>query len=290
MGLDNASIKFCCAARSLGVDFRETLMIGRQQLICECRELQKIFNILGVNSDAKVFLKNNKYGEEFFSNLGSLRVSSLDCNGYEGAEIIHDLNSPVPEALKSVFSVVYDGGTLEHIFDIRQAFKNCMDLVQVGGHFIQVSVANNFMGHGFWQFSPELIYRVFCEKNGFRTKAVILHERFDKGAWYLVQDPEEAKERVLLRNAKPTYILTIAQKVRQEEPFKASPIQSDYVGSWAGVRQYSSNCPGGAKLLESQAQKIWRLAFGKWKINERFKQPYYKPITESDLMLGILGQ
>jgi hypothetical protein len=75
-----------------------------------------------------------------------------------------------------MFSVVYDGGTIEHVFNAVQAFKNGMEMVRVGGHFIQVNPANNFMGHGFWQFSPELIYRVFSAENGFNIRGVFLHE------------------------------------------------------------------------------------------------------------------
>ena len=51
-----------------------------------------------------------------------------------------------------------------------------MQMVRVGGHFMQLTVANNFMGHGFWQLSPELIYRIFTEDNGYRIECVLLHE------------------------------------------------------------------------------------------------------------------
>jgi hypothetical protein len=68
------------------------------------------------------------------------------------------------------FSVVYGAETIEHVFNILQAFKNCMEMVCVSGHF---NVANNYMGHGFWQFGPELIYRIFSRENGFQIKAVL---------------------------------------------------------------------------------------------------------------------
>jgi hypothetical protein len=43
-----------------------------------------------------------------------------------------------------------------------------MDLLKVGGTFVASTPANYFMGHGFYQFSPELFFRLFCPENGFR--------------------------------------------------------------------------------------------------------------------------
>ncbi len=46
----------------------------------------------------------------------------------------------------------------------------------LGGHFISVTFANNFLGHGFHQFSPELYFRVFCPANGFEVESLMLCE------------------------------------------------------------------------------------------------------------------
>ena len=98
-------------------------------------------------------------------------VESLDVSTYEKATILHDMNLTVPYELRERFTVVHDGGTIEHVFNVPEAFKNCMEMVRVGGHFTQVNVANNYTGHGFWQFSPELIFRVFSPQNGYRIEA-----------------------------------------------------------------------------------------------------------------------
>jgi hypothetical protein len=302
MGLDSASLKFCCAAKSLGVDFRTTLMVGRQSMFSNPLELRKVFDALGVGSDPEAFLRDNKYGEAFFTILGASSIASLDYHDYEGADIIHDLNFPVPEALKRQFSVVYDGGTLEHIFNIPQALKNCMDLVEVGGHFLQANVANNFMGHGFWQFSPELLFRVFSEQNGFRIKAVLIHERVPCGSWFLVKDPDEVQERVILCNSNPTYILTIAQKVKQEDVFRNPPLQSDYVGVWAGAGQQLKKVPefaahGSRKTplgvfrscVSSAANRVRRILApldNSANKDTPFGRSYYRPVSEKDLLKG----
>jgi hypothetical protein len=35
-----------------------------------------------------------------------------------------------------------------------------------------VTPANNQMGHGFYQFSPELFFRVFSQENGYLLRAL----------------------------------------------------------------------------------------------------------------------
>ena len=161
---------FLCAAKSFGIDFSSTLMVGRQSFWPEPHALQRVFSTLGIDCDAKVFLRRHKYGEEFFSLLGAKQIESIDVSPYEQATIVHDMNLPLPRELHDRFTAVHDGGTIEHVFNIPQAFKNCMEMVRVGGHFLQVTVANNFTGHGFWQLSPETIFRIFSPQNGYKIK------------------------------------------------------------------------------------------------------------------------
>src|SRR5262245_5113042 len=177
MGLDSSAVLFLCAAKSFGVDFARTLTIGRQSLFPSEAALGRVFSVLGNREDVKRFLGENKFGERFFSLLGAQDVASIDCSSYESATIIHDLNYRIPDDLRSRYSVVYDGGTLEHVFNIYEALKNSMDMVEPGGHFLQASVANNFMGHGFWQFSPEMLFRAFSADNGYQVEAMLLRER-----------------------------------------------------------------------------------------------------------------
>ena len=291
MGLDAASVKLACAAKSLGVDFSNTLTIGRQTFNPERRALQRVFAVHGIDHDAADFLREHRYGEEFFSLLGARRVSSLDFSSYEGATFIHDMNSPVPDSLHREFSVVWDGGSLEHVFDVAAAFRNCMEMVEVGGHFLQMNEANNYMGHGFWQFSPELIFRVFSPDNGFEVEAVLLHEVVPGGAWYLVTDPVAANSRVELCNSVPTYILTIARKVKEVEILAQPPQQSDYVSLW---NRDSHAATPGERLRQLIPQPLKRVVKRVRPVLQlfrgtAFKRPYYKRVREDDLLLGRLN-
>ena len=291
------------------VDFSDTLMVGRQLLYLDAPPLEQVFSVLGTDRSAEEFLRDNEYGEELFSILGAQRIDSMDYSSYEGATILHDLNSPLPGELKGRFSVVYDGGTLEHVFNVPEALKSCMEMVRVGGHFMQVNIANNFMGHGFWQFSPELLFRVFSSANGFQVESVLLHEVTPGGAWYSVRDPDEVQQRVELSNELPTYICTIAKRLEAVEVFSTPPLQSDYSAAWEKqareLARAGEPSAGTAERIEATSAWRWRdyvpspvrrvLRGARQRLlpakrPRGFDRPYYRRISEDDLLRGRVRQ
>jgi hypothetical protein len=236
MGLDVNGTRFLLYAKTQGVCFGKTAMIGRQKLNLDVRSLRQNLLEFGYvvtkGEVERLLTENNGYAEPFLKMLGASAISSFDASDYENATHIHDLNLPIDENLKNRFTVVLDGGTLEHIFNFPVAIKNCMEMVEVGGHFIGMTPANNFCGHGFYQFSPELFFRIFSAKNAFKLVRMVLFEETHRKQWFDVTDPEAIKERVTLVNARPTYLSIIAEKVRSAPIFGANPQQSDYATLW----------------------------------------------------------
>jgi hypothetical protein len=55
----------------------------------------------------------------------------MDASAYQKAEFVHDLNRPVRPALHAKFDTVFDGGTIEHIFDIPAVFDNVDRLLRI---------------------------------------------------------------------------------------------------------------------------------------------------------------
>lgn len=93
----------------------------------------------------------------FFSLLGFDEVVSLDVSDYEGVDLVHDFNQPIPDALRERFDVVFEGGTIQHIYDQRQVFENIHDALKPGGRVIHaMSPSNNHVDLGFYMFSPTL--------------------------------------------------------------------------------------------------------------------------------------
>lgn len=229
MGLDSNGIDLIFSAKDKGVDFLRTLTIGRQNLLLSEMALQKKLedhNLSGYKAK-DLLSEGNTFAEPFFKILGSKITDSVDFSSYEGASIIHDMNMPVPETMKNKYTAVLDGGSLEHIFNFPVAIRNCMDMISAGGHFIGITIVNNFVGHGFYQFSPELFYRTFDSGNGFVVKQMLLYIDQEDAAWYEVADPVKVGQRVTLSNSYPSYLFVLAQKLGRQNVFKV-PQQSDY--------------------------------------------------------------
>ena len=300
MGIDIPSTQFLCCAKSIGVDFSDTITVGRQYAYTDVDVITSVLSTIGIpREQASAVLQKEAPAEPLFALLGARQVSSVDASDYEGATYIHDFNQPLPTSLASRFSVVHDGGTIEHVFNIPQAFKNCMEMVRVGGHFIQVNVANNYMGHGFWQFCPELIYRIFSRENGFQIKAVLMHVHVmptssaSLGRWYKVEDPAEHHCRAELINHRPTYICTIAQRMEDRRIFTRFPQQSDYVEAWKQTPESHNEIRPSLsefsirRMIARRIKKLvrWGRDDGK-KTPGPFDQPYYRRISDDDVVRG----
>jgi hypothetical protein len=159
-------------------------------------------------------------------------VHTFDGSSYENATHVHDFNLPVPADLHGRYTAVIDGGSLEHIFNFPVAVANGMSMLRPGGHFLGVSPTNNQMGHGFYQFSPELFFRVFSPANGFTVRQMFLNEGRDTHTWFRVADPDERGKRVGCTNYTASDLLVLARKNQDVDMFATPPQQSDYVAAW----------------------------------------------------------
>lgn len=261
MGLDVNGTQAIMYAKTLGVDFSRTAMIGRQGLSLSPSDLRKNLEKFCFSFDEmfieQIFKERTPYAEEFFQFLGAKDVHSFDNSDYEGATHIHNMNMLIPEQYKQQYSVVCDIGSLEHIFNFPVAIKNCMELVEVGGYFISITPANNFMGHGFYQFSPELFYSTFTSENGYKLVRLIAFEDRPKAKWYSVNSPASVKGRITLTNSRPVYLLVIAKRIEKVVPFQSMPQQSDYISAW------NSPSDDEAKLTIDENAKKFHPYFGK---------------------------
>ena len=217
------------AKKKFKVDFESTLTLGRLTRYFNEKEIQTLFSNFNFPLETPSQLFSSEYTEPLLELLGAVSPQSMDVSDYEKASIIHDLNTSLPSTLFQKYSAVIDGGTLEHVFNFPVAIQSCMNALHEGGFFIGCTPGNNQMGHGFYQFSPELYYRIFSEKNGFKTHKVLIRVA-DK--WFEAMDPLVMKSRIEVANGLPIFIYVIAEKTKHISTFDM-PQQSDYVTSWA---------------------------------------------------------
>jgi hypothetical protein len=250
MGLERYAAALFLKMRDDGVRFGRALTLGHQDVHLDWEEYARVRARAGQPPATEI----PAFADDVLRLLGADSVESMDFSSYEGASVVHDLNKPVPKELHGQFDIVFDGGTLEHVFDFPTAIRGAMELVRVGGRFVTVTMLNNFCGHGFYQFSPELFFRVLSPENGFSVVEMYAAEQ--GGLTCRVMDPAVVRSRVELCGSRPAFLLVHARRDRACEIFTKTPQQSDYVASWADGRAAGAAraAPAAWKLLPGLRQ------------------------------------
>ena len=283
MGLNNRIIRLLDHARTSGVDFDATAMIGRQQVHLSKSDFCKVAadcNLSDIEHLAdELFGPADRYAEPLLKAFGAQSIDSVDASDYEDANVVTDLNEPIDTSLHKQYSCVIDGGSLEHVFNFPNAIKNCMQMTRVGGHFISVNGTNNFSGHGFYQFSPELMYRVLSPENGFEVCDMFIWERHEGSQIYQVADPAKVRSRVMPLNHRPTFLLVVAKRTAEAEIFSQTPQQSDYSVDWAaGVHREPSVAPIDPPLLKRVGKKAEnKVRAARNRLFSQFRSEHFEP-------------
>ena len=298
MGLFVGDFRFLISAKSLGLGGGAACTIGRQPLFLSEQTMHRIAaeydqRLCSLQRGQAIYLT-----DQVLRALGFEQVDVLDISDYEGANLIHDLNVHVSRELEDRFDLIVDGGTLEHVFNFPVAIENVMRMLRVGGEILLTSPANNYCGHGFYQISPELFFRVFSPANGFEIVRIYMQSG---GQYYHIIDPVDVHSRVELVSPKMALLMVHARKTgRVPEPLKI-PQQSDYVTIWeqnsadtqivkrdGRVKSFVR-----ARLSGENVAKISSLLFqlrlkrDEWLLKKRARltnRTLYAPVTKWDMM------
>ncbi len=295
MGLDSHSVKFILSGLDMGMIPDSICTLGRQSMFISAG---KLASLLSQHQrcpenfwDIYPWRDASPVSDPLFRLLGFQKIDSLDNSDYEGANVVHDLNQPLPESLVEQYGLVFDGGTLEHIFLFPKALENAMRMVKPGGSLILEKPANGLYGHGFFQFSPELFFRALGPQYGFELIRIYLSTG---GQHYHVVDPAIVHGRVELRKGVSS-LLVHARKIGRFDGFDASPPQqSDYLASWESHQLEKSHQKSDGRLKAMLRRRLspsaieavskilnqlrQRRAIGRWKrgavpSNRRFYIP-----------------
>lgn len=185
------------------------------------------------------------YSERMFDRLGFPAIATLDASPYEapphGAFLQHDLNQPVPASLHGHYRFVYDGGTLEHVFNVPMALANMFHLLQPGGRIVGLNPLNGWPEHGMYQFTAELVYGFWKRMAGCRV--VACRAISATPGWYArdIPDPKETGRRTKYRGAAwpftriPPGRILLQYEIEKTAGAELSgvAIQPDYAVAWA---------------------------------------------------------
>lgn len=285
MGICYADAKVLLDARARGLSFDTTLTVGHQALFlhpAETRTLKRLYKerFPDAVNEALVNYVFGDSSDQFLRDfLGVKSLTILDYSQYEGANLVQDLNEPVTRDLWNRFDAIIDGGSLEHVFNFPNAISSLMKMLKVGGSIFLACPANNLCGHGFYQFSPELMFRVFSKENGFQLQSVFFCKAMfpsvertpSPGVAYEIVDPMLAGGRVGLLSTKPVVMRVEAKKLSDMELFKVPPLQSDYLVAWSGggIRKEGSYVRGLLrKLIAGLPSRVSRILIGVYELRD----------------------
>lgn len=207
---------------------------------------------------------------DFFRSLGFEEVVSSDVCGYEGADVLFDLNEELPDELAERFDVVFDGGTLHHVFDLPQALSNVHRALKVGGRaVIGMAASSNHLDHGFYMFSPTLFhdyftanrYRLECEKF-FEFEPYWVDGRLFTSPWRVYDYSEGCLDELGYGSwgDRPVGIFVVATKT-EESTGDTVPRQSYFDRHWEEIREQRRASPPAGKRprgrLYHLAKRLW---------------------------------
>lgn len=182
----------------------------------------------------------------FFETLFQLRLTSIDSSDYEAANTVLDLNEYFDPSLTSNLlgqcELVYDGGSLDNVFDPATAIKNLASMLAPGGRIVNWVCASNWPG-AFAMVSPEWLY-AFYSLNNFRDIRIYLvtipedganwpnpSARFFRYSPYFTRSSDWNPLRAVQADpGHPAFVLAVAKttQVRLPNEWK-NPMQSHYL-------------------------------------------------------------
>jgi hypothetical protein len=129
--------------------------------------------------------QNTRFADNFLIKKFNLKkLISFDINKLEGASEIKDFDNPIN--YKEKFDIFFDGGSLQHIFNIPQALKNIIKMTKLNGTIIHTVTFDGFQGFGLYQLSPEIFLNLYNKNNGFKNTKIYLTENLNNKFWYKI--------------------------------------------------------------------------------------------------------
>ncbi|CUH44424.1 class I SAM-dependent methyltransferase [Ruegeria atlantica] len=260
MGIDYSSAKKLIRHASEHGMGQRVLMLGRQRMQVKDRlvpALDRLLDELKLDMTFADLQQEDGYTETFFKALGATTVDSLDISDFEGANLIHDLNAPVPDDLPRDYDLVFDGGTTEHIFDVATCMDNLNTLLAPNGMLCACSPGNNWFAHGFYQFGPELVYGYWKHGCGFDVLDCVMLPEMPRDKELAIPDPASKGTRPRMRGKMPNqrvYLYYEVRKGAQAHRWNRA-LQTDYVRKW-GDHEVASDKDDGefAEMRRAQTQ------------------------------------
>lgn len=198
----------------------------------------------------------------FFYWLGYTGVEEIDAHADEAPTIIHDLNQPIPDRLCGKYDLVFDGGTSEHVFDVKNCLFNAVNLLKPGGTVIHAVPLTGWVNHGFIQYSPRMFWDFYNASGFSQIKAFVLQVSRVTGFPIRIWELKEPSHEPLLFNDFNCKTLLVFFAQKTEKSVATIPMQGSY--SDATLSQYVLPVDCGECEHIARSEPIIRILTGKY--------------------------
>ncbi len=186
-------------------------------------------------------VKNPMHMHDLFRMLNFSEAESLDAFDADNPTVLHDKNKTIPDRYKKRYDVVFDIGSMEHVFDIRSFVQNCVEMVKDDGTLIIYDALLGWHNECFYNFETPFFFDVF-KANGFTDISVYLnyfpkYHDFGSGrtTWFRFEHGDSPQFR---KKNYCTHILFIGKKTESPPEFVV-PLQgyyTEYYNDWKAAQ------------------------------------------------------
>jgi hypothetical protein len=175
----------------------------------------------------------------FFAMLGVKKVIAIDHTDYEGAEVIIDLNVPLPELHMNSVDFLFGGSVLDNIFDPATYMVNVSKLLRPGGRVFDQNVISQ-VHHPYLLVTPAWLLDYYVV-NRFKNLQIYIAEQAAGGFVHMYGVLASANEIVSdfgpPRGSLSLGVIVIAEK-GADSTADILPIQDQYRSEpdWAHYR------------------------------------------------------
>jgi SAM-dependent methyltransferase len=165
------------------------LLIGRQTVHLTPARFSELMREEGMPIDPAlpVALDNTTRGgtgrgfisdSYLFKALGAETVSAIDLSDYEGADIVHNLDTPIPPKLEGKFDFICNGSVLDNMFNPTMGLTNISRMLAPGGRVVHFEHASNCTNGAYLQFSPNWFFDYYAvnEYADCKTYIALFHD------------------------------------------------------------------------------------------------------------------
>jgi hypothetical protein len=171
----------------------------------------------------------------FFKTLGADSVTAIDVSDYEGADIVHNLDAPIPAHLEGKFDFICNGSVLDNMFNPVMGLTNISRMLSSGGRVVHFEHASNAINNAYLQFSPNWFFDYYAV-NGYadcKTYLALFHDL--DGPWDFYACLHNDKQEPRLYCSSRFAMTAVIAESAAGSTWDRYPIQGQYRSSeeWA---------------------------------------------------------